>query len=356
MTGARPSRVLVVWNGLPAYAASCLAAASVACPNASIDIYGVLPSPAQATVDELLQDRIRWMPSKLTDKTILSEPGYDATIVSGWHEPICLAAARAAKTRGSWTATMIDNRWTGSARQVARAAWHRLFRSQLFDAAWVPGRAGARTAEALGFPRESIYEGLYGADPTIYTAGPPLDARPKRFLYVGQFIERKNVVNLTNAFVRFSEMHPDWELVMHGIGPDRERLAEHPRIVVHQFANPHVIASAMQNARFLVLPSHEEHWGVVVHEACLAGCGLILSQAIGAAEDLATAENCITIVGQGSDSIASALSRAANLSDSQLGTASRVSLTRGARFGPRAFTAALDLMLNEARKNISHDA
>lgn len=356
MTNPRPSRVLVVWNGLPVYAASCLAAAGVACPNTSIDICGVLPSPARATVDEILQGHIRWMPANVTDESILANPEYDATIVSGWHAPICLAAARAAKMHDRWTATMIDNRWTGSARQVARATYHRLFRSSLFDAAWVPGRAGARTARALGFPRKAIFEGLYGADPAIYTAGPPLESRPKRFLYVGQFIDRKNVVGLTNAFVRFSQGHPDWELVMYGTGPDGERLAKHPRIIVRPFADPHVIAGAMQNARFLVLPSHEEHWGVVVHEACLAGCGLVLSRAIGAAEDLATEDNCITIPGPGSDSIASALCRAADLSSGQLATAHRTSLARGALFGPHAFTKALDRMLDLARKNTSYEA
>lgn len=350
MTALHPSRVLVVWNGLPAYAASCLAAAGVGCQNASIDIWGVLPSPTQAFVDEILGGRVRWTSSISFDDEAFGKCEYDATIVSGWHEPICLEAARVAKNHGAWTVTMIDNRWTGSARQVARATYHRLFRSRLFDAAWVPGRAGVRTARALGFPRESIFDGLYGADPKIYTAGPPLESRPKRFLYVGQIIERKNVVELTNAFVRFSQKYPDWELVIYGSGPDRERLANHPRIVVHPFADPHIVARAMQSARFLILPSHEEHWGVVVHEACLAGCGLILSRAIGASEDLATADNCITIAGRGSGAIAIALGHAAAMSEGQLETARRISLARGALFGPQAFTTALDRMLSLARK------
>lgn len=356
MSCARPNRVLVVWNGLPAYAASCLTAATATCPDAQIDIWGVLPSPARATVDQMLEGRVRWMPAHFTDPLVFENTKYDVTIVSGWHEPICLAAARAAKTYGAWTATMIDNRWIGSTGQIARAAYHRLFRSQLFDAAWVPGQAGVRTARALGFPRESIYEGLYGADPKIYTAGPPLESRPKRFLYVGQFIERKNVVGLTEAFVRFSQAHPDWELVIYGSGPNGKRLAKHPRITVHPFATPHVIACAMQSARFLVLPSHEEHWGVVVHEACLSGCGLILSRAIGAAEDLATAENCVTITGSGSASIEASLHLAANMPANRLAAAKRTSRARAALFGPQPFTTALNRMLDQARKKIPHDA
>ena len=356
MSGARPSRVLVVWNGLPAYAASCLAAASATCPDTQIDICGVLPSPAHATVDELLEGRVRWMPAHCTDSRVFENPKYDMTIVSGWHEPICLAAARAAKTYGAWTATMIDNRWTGSTRQIARAAYHRLVRSRLFDAAWVPGQAGARMARALGFPANSIHQGLYGADPTIYSAGPPLEMRPKRFVYIGQFIDRKNVVGFTHAFLRFSQMHPDWELVMYGSGPDGARLPDHPRIAVHPFAEPHVVARAMQSARFLVLPSHEEHWGVVVHEACLSGCGLILSRAIGAAEDLATAENCVTIAGSATDSIEASLHLAANMPDDRLVAAERASRARAALFGPTAFTTALKNMLDQAHAKVAHDA
>ena len=33
------------------------------------------------------------------------------------------------------------------------------------------------------------------------------------------------------------------------------------------------------------MPSLEEHWGLVVHEAALSGCALLLSNRVGAKED-----------------------------------------------------------------------
>ena len=37
----------------------------------------------------------------------------------------------------------------------------------------------------------------------------------------------------------------------------------------------------MNNSKCLVLPSYEDHWGVVVHEGICSGCLLILSNNVG---------------------------------------------------------------------------
>ncbi|MEI8226791.1 MAG: glycosyltransferase [Planctomycetota bacterium] len=341
-------RVVIVWNGLPAYAASCLAKAKHCRRDDQIDLWGICPSPAQSTVDGLLDGWASWIPAgEMIPAKVFREP-LDVMIVSGWHQSACLDAARAAKKQGAYIVAMIDNRWIGSVRQVARAVYNRLFRTGLYDAAWVPGRAGARMARSLGFPAGSIFRGLYGADPAIFTGGSQLASRPKRFLYVGQLIQRKNVVMLAEAFARFARSHPDWELVIYGDGPDRELIAGSDRIVLRPFASPEGIAQAMRESRFLVLPSREEHWGVVVHEACLSGCGLVLSSAVGAAQDLASPANCLTISNLNNNGIVAALKQAAEFTSQQLQSAEQESLSRSQGFGPSTFADNLDRIINQA--------
>jgi len=65
------------------------------------------------------------------------------------------------------------------------------------------------------------------------------------------------------------------------------------QIRVESFVQPPELADLMRKARCLVLPSLEEHWGLVLHEATLSGCALAVTTAIGASDDLARAENAV---------------------------------------------------------------
>jgi glycosyltransferase involved in cell wall biosynthesis len=52
-------------------------------------------------------------------------------------------------------------------------------------------------------------------------------------------------------------------------------------ITLLPFINSKKIAKHLNDAKCLVLPSYEDHWGVVVHEAIRCGCVLILSNSVG---------------------------------------------------------------------------
>ncbi len=86
-----------------------------------------------------------------------------------------------------------------------------------------------------------------------------------------------------------------------------------------------------------MLPSLVEAWGLVVHEAALSGCALILSDRIGSADDLATAKNAIRFRAGSENGLAKALCEAANR-DAQWLTAAGLESRRLARqFGPDRF-------------------
>ena len=83
---------------------------------------------------------------------------------------------------------------------------------------------------------------MYAADSSLFQRGPSLGRRKKKILYVGQFIERKNVLRLVSAFTSANE-HGDWSLELYGSGPLRAKLMEVARgsggsVLVHDFLQP----------------------------------------------------------------------------------------------------------------------
>jgi glycosyltransferase involved in cell wall biosynthesis len=114
----------------------------------------------------------------------------------------------------------------------------------------------------------------------------------KIVLYVGQFIERKGLHSLIEAFAHVQVTQTDAALVLLGYGPQREQLAAHARAV--GIANFHVLdhvdvkelPRVYSVADVFVLPSLEDTWGLVVNEAMASGLPVIVSDHAGASADL----------------------------------------------------------------------
>jgi glycosyltransferase involved in cell wall biosynthesis len=182
---------------------------------------------------------------------------------------------------------------------------------------------------------------MYGADPALFFNGPPLEERAKKFLFVGQLIERKNVLKLADAFMRFAVDNPDWTLEICGSGPLRNSIPDHKAIIVRDFIQPAQLAGLLRSARALVLPSLEEHWGVVVHEAALSGCLLLLSTAVGAVDDFAAPQNSVLFEARDGEACEAALRKVAAMPEAQLRQAQAKSVELAVGFGPHRFSSEL---------------
>jgi glycosyltransferase involved in cell wall biosynthesis len=206
----------------------------------------------------------------------------------------------------------------------------------------------------FGMPSDRVSKGMYGADPDLFNGGAPLTRRPKLFQFVGQFIQRKDVLALSHAFLRFSEVRPGWTLRLTGSGVQRHLIPNDSRIIVEDFVQPEELPERYRQARFFVLPSRVEAWGLVVHEAALCGCALILSNAVGSADDLATQSNAISFrAGDGSD-LVRALTTAADRDKAWLAGAETSSRGLATKFGPERFAQEImSLVLRlQARSNL----
>jgi glycosyltransferase involved in cell wall biosynthesis len=154
----------------------------------------------------------------------------------------------------------------------------------------VPGRSGRRYARGLG--HNTIAEGLYASAPVLSKCKKAEVAsyeRDNAFIFVGQLNQRKNIETLINAFL-LADLG-DWQLRVVGDGPLADSLPRDAKIEYFGFMQPDEVSHLFLKSKVFVLPSHEEHWGVVVLEAAAAGCVLCLSEAVGAADDFITPLN-----------------------------------------------------------------
>jgi glycosyltransferase involved in cell wall biosynthesis len=108
---------------------------------------------------------------------------------------------------------------------------------------------------------------------------------PDRFiLYVGRLVERKGVLDLLAAHAALPADTPS--LVVVGDGPLRDAIERYPRARALGFVAPRELPQFYGLADLVVVPSHDEPWGVAVNEALAAGAPVVVSDAVGAGPDL----------------------------------------------------------------------
>jgi glycosyltransferase involved in cell wall biosynthesis len=332
------TEIAISWNGLPQYAARLIRGAinELGTPCAVI---GSRPSVPVEGMERVLGQSVHWVDAArpLSWRELKLEVPR-VFVQSGWGYPAFSALGAQVKAAGGRVVGLSDANWRGDFRQmVLGSIAFRVSKRRRFDAMLVPGRQGERLMRWLGMPQEVVKIGMYGADPEVFQSSDDITSRPKRFLFVGQFIERKDVLGLCNAFLRFAPGHPEWTLQLCGSGPQHELIPRHPRIVIEPFVQPEALAERYRQARFFVLPSLEEAWGLVVHEAALSGCALLLSDRIGSADDLCNSRNGTRFRAGSEDDLLRGLESAASRDDTWLRDASSESRRLAAYFGPERF-------------------
>lgn len=288
--------IAIGWEGFPQYGARCIAELVRNCSE-KIIVLATRPSVPIQGMEQLAGCPVVWLSSN--DKRSVVElcgemPRFMS--VPGWSSPLFERLRKEVKVSGGVVACGSDNNYMLTFKNVLNAIRFRLFIRHKFDYAFVPGKSGRKLMRFLGMPDKCVVEGCYSADATLFCDGKPLPEREKKIIYVGQFIERKNVRRLVQAFARANV--PGWSLDLYGSGILKDELIDlastfnlqlstlNSRVGVHDFVQPEQLAGLYQSARLFCLPSLWEHWGLVVHEAALSGCPLLLSKHIGAADDL----------------------------------------------------------------------
>ena len=336
------------WHGLPQFAARLFRAASESIDEECV-IIGSKPEVPVEGMEQILQQKVYWVDPK--KEISWGDLGLDVPLIyfqSGWAYPAFSSLGREVRLNKGKVIVLSDANWRGDLRQlVAGAIVFRLFYKRYFNKMLVPGKQGLRLMKWFGFRNKDLHSGMLGADPNLFQSKVSLVNRAKIFLFVGQFIKRKQVVELAKAFINFAATNPDWRLHIIGGGVQKESIPKHPRIKVEDFVQPEALAEHFQRARFFVLPSIKEAWGVVVHEATLSGCALILSNAIGSIDDLTSTHNSLIFRAGSQIDLERALFQASNFNDEMLRAAQIESIYLASQFGPRRFSDEVKSIINE---------
>lgn len=137
------------------------------------------------------------------------------------------------------------------------------------------------------------------------------------FLYVGRLEPYKGIAELISAFSALAAERSDVDLLMAGDGSMRryveDAAARCPSIKYSGRLDGDRLRECYAKADVLVLPSHLENWGLVVNEAMAASLPVIVSDAVGCAEDLVRHDITGLIVKPGSkESLIAAMRKLAN--------------------------------------------
>ena len=265
-------------------------------------------------------------------------------LAGGWASPCFIRWAKEAKKNGGLTILNSDEAFTlKNFKQFLRKWRFKLTMRRIFDRFFVVGEGGIlHYGDYYGIPKDRLITGLYAGDSKLFFNGAPLAERPKTFVYVGHYDENKNVLRMCEAFER-SAKGTDWSLEVYGGGELEGELKkrESDHVHVHGFIQAEELGPLYREARGFVLGSFSEKWGVVVHEAALSGCMLLLSDRIGARYDFAKPENSAIFDPGSTEAFAAGFSKLMAFTDEQLAAAQETSLKLATRFSPEIFARNL---------------
>jgi glycosyltransferase involved in cell wall biosynthesis len=212
--------------------------------------------------------------------------------------------------------------WWGGTLHTERSisSIKKLLRKLIFRWAqrWISyGETSTDYLMSIGVPREHILQIQNCVDEQLYLKSTDLavNLEPKPvFLYVGQLIYRKGIDKLLEAAARVQQQGYFFSLLLVGSGSEKEAfetLAQElglQNVHFYPAQAPEVIPAIYRSADYLVFPTLEDVWGLVVNEALWSDVPVLSSVYAGCARELLTKENIFDPLDQ--DEFANALKRA----------------------------------------------
>ena len=298
---SRKVKIVFCWSDISSYMTACWRELAGK-PDVDLSIV----SSGRASFDNSIMDGLHHIildGNDAEDYTPLRELvislSPDVLVIAGWN---CKAYVRLAFERRLASAKFVlamENPLRHDFRQFfGKIKLFRLIRRT--DLAFVPGERAWRLARYWGVAANKILRGLYCFDYDSFAG--LLDLRlenewPKSFLCTGQYIKRKGIDLLVDAYMRYrTEVKDPWPLRCCGSGPLSALLDGKPGIEDLGFVQPARLPSIMADSGVFVLPSRYDAWGVAIGEACAAGLPVICTESCGSSVEIVrTFYNGITI-------------------------------------------------------------
>jgi len=247
----------------------------------------------------------------------------------------------------------MDNPWKGTLKQHLLCAFSSFAVRNLFTHAWVPATSQYEYARRLGFTDRHILKGLLTGDSDLYLCeDTEVLQKEQIILFVGRLLDWKGILELYEAFVSLSnERQHTWRMVIIGNGPMKDALLPHNQVTYIPFSPPESVAEYMKKSKIFCLPSWEEHFGVVVHEAAMAGCALMLSRGVYSSEMfLVEGYNGLSFQPKEKEAIKAAISQFIfSFSEEEIAEMGKRSKILGLQNTPEIWAARLSELLKESK-------
>ncbi|WEK36526.1 MAG: glycosyltransferase family 4 protein [Candidatus Pseudobacter hemicellulosilyticus] len=283
-----PNHFLFLYTRLPDYFLQCIRHLLDTCPAGSRAWVVHYESDQDAPYEHVFQDnRISFIGKSSFQPAMMETIRPDLIYVAGWGDPVYKSITAAWKKKLP-VVMGLDNPWLGSPRQWMAALLAPLLIKPYCTHLWVTGPPQYTFGRRLGFSKKQLISGLYCAD-TKDIIPSTLPAEAPEILYTGRMVGYKRPDWLLKAFTEILNLDPalgHWRLTLVGQGPLKQELEANfgkvPAISFIPFLQPAAVKQRYAGASIFCLPSHHEHWGVVVQEAAAAGLPLLLSDTVAA--------------------------------------------------------------------------
>lgn len=267
----------------------------------------------------------------------------DTVYLSGWADSRFKKLAKHFKGQGTPVIMGMDNHWLGNIKQLAASIFGYLLVRRYCTHIWIPGAPQLRFAQKLGFADSKILRGLYCADETLFSKIQQVHFKAQ-ITFVGRLVDHKGLEVLFDVLNELiSDNSMDFEVKIIGNGLLSKMIPKHEKIKHLAFIHPLELPNELENAGFFILPSHYEAWGVVVHEAVLAGLPVIATYQTGAAtEFIANGKNGFTYGSRDKVALKNILSTIGTLSEQDYSAMSRKSKELSKSINLHSWSATLN--------------
>jgi glycosyltransferase involved in cell wall biosynthesis len=237
----------------------------------------------------------------------LAEGHFDAVLVQGWHRKSFLQGIFAAKRQGMPVLMRGDSHLETPRSMFKRGAKEVVYPAflRLFDAGLYVGERSRAYWNHYHYPDKRLFFSPHCVDNEWFGARATTEARnvlrarlgipPSTtvVLFAGKLVPFKRPIDLIGAAEQLKAAGREIAILVAGAGPLERNMAnaaDKAGVEFHGlgFCNQSEMPAAYAAADVLVLPSNAaETWGLVANEALACGRPIVLSDAVGAAPDLA---------------------------------------------------------------------